>query len=150
LVDEKYFDKSIYSKGSKKLSWAAQDICPGSTATHWDRGAGLNIAIQKILRPFRGSFPEWKPPPCPPLNNSRARRRPPAPTKAAVGFTEIRCTRRLRLEKLLYIELPTSSNRYFKPFLGPVGGLRSETAVIGLYSRIRSESVIIHIYNGYM
>ena len=36
---------------------------------------------------------------------------------------------RLRLEKLLYLELPRSSNGFFKPLLDPGGGFRSETAV---------------------
>jgi hypothetical protein len=36
---------------------------------------------------------------------------------------------RLRLEKLLYIELSRSSNGYFKPLLNPGGGLRSEAVV---------------------
>jgi hypothetical protein len=58
LIDFHFLTNQFTVKAQKKLSWAAQDICPGSTATHWDRGAGLNIAIQKILRPFRGSFPE--------------------------------------------------------------------------------------------
>ena len=35
---------------------------------------------------------------------------------------------RLRLEKLLYIELSRSSAGYFKPLLDPGGGFRSETA----------------------
>jgi hypothetical protein len=37
--------------------------------------------------------------------------------------------RRLRLEKLLYIELSRSPNGYFKPLLGPGGGFTSEIAV---------------------
>jgi hypothetical protein len=37
--------------------------------------------------------------------------------------------RRLRLEKLLYIELSRSSDGYFKPLLNPGGGFTSETAV---------------------
>jgi hypothetical protein len=42
-----------------KLSWAAQDSFPGSPAAHcYRREAGRNIAIQKISRPFRGSFTE--------------------------------------------------------------------------------------------
>jgi hypothetical protein len=36
---------------------------------------------------------------------------------------------RLRLEKLLYIELSRSSSGYFKALLDPGGGFRSETAV---------------------
>jgi hypothetical protein len=36
--------------------------------------------------------------------------------------------RRLRLEKLLHLELSGSSNGYFKPLLDP-GGYRIETAV---------------------
>ena len=36
---------------------------------------------------------------------------------------------RLRLEKLLYMELSRSSNGFFKPLLDPGGGFRSETAV---------------------
>jgi hypothetical protein len=36
--------------------------------------------------------------------------------------------RRLRLKKLLYIELSRSSNGYFKPLLDPGGGFTSETA----------------------
>jgi hypothetical protein len=35
---------------------------------------------------------------------------------------------RLRLEKLLYIELSRNSNGYFKPLLDPGGGFTSETA----------------------
>jgi hypothetical protein len=35
---------------------------------------------------------------------------------------------RLRLEKLLYIELSRCSNGYFKPLLDPGGGFTSETA----------------------
>jgi hypothetical protein len=38
-------------------------------------------------------------------------------------------TRRLRLEKLLYIELSRSFNGYSKPLLDPSGGFRSEMAV---------------------
>jgi hypothetical protein len=34
---------------------------------------------------------------------------------------------RLRLEKLLYVELSRSSNGYFKPRLDPGGGFASET-----------------------
>jgi hypothetical protein len=37
--------------------------------------------------------------------------------------------RRLRFEKLLYLEVFRSSNGYFKPLLDPGGGFRSETAV---------------------
>jgi hypothetical protein len=37
--------------------------------------------------------------------------------------------RRLRLEKLLYLELSRSSNGFKKPLLDPDGGFRSETAV---------------------
>jgi hypothetical protein len=37
--------------------------------------------------------------------------------------------RRLRLEKLLYIELSTSPNGFFKPILDPGDHFRSETAV---------------------
>jgi hypothetical protein len=36
--------------------------------------------------------------------------------------------RRLRIEKLLYIELSRISNGYFKPLLDPGGGFNSETA----------------------
>ena len=36
--------------------------------------------------------------------------------------------RRLRLEKLLYIELSRSSNGFLKPFLDPDDGFISETA----------------------
>jgi hypothetical protein len=36
---------------------------------------------------------------------------------------------RLRLEKLLYLELSRSPNGYFKPLLEPGGGFRSEMAV---------------------
>jgi hypothetical protein len=36
---------------------------------------------------------------------------------------------RLRLEKLLYLELPRSSNGFFKPLLDQDGGFTSETAV---------------------
>jgi hypothetical protein len=35
---------------------------------------------------------------------------------------------RLRLEKLLYLELSRSSNRFFKPLLDPGGRFASETA----------------------
>ena len=35
---------------------------------------------------------------------------------------------RLRLEKLLYLELSRSSNGFFKPLLDPGGGFTSETA----------------------
>jgi hypothetical protein len=52
-------------------------------------------------------------------------------------------TRRLRLEKLLYIvELSRSPNGYFKPLMDPGGGFRSETAV--------TEVKRLQIYNGYM
>jgi hypothetical protein len=47
-------------KVQKNLCRAARDVqrpCP-ATATHGDREAGRNIAIQKIPRPFRGSFSE--------------------------------------------------------------------------------------------
>jgi hypothetical protein len=36
--------------------------------------------------------------------------------------------RLLRLEKLLYLELPRNSNGFFKPLLDPGGGLTTETA----------------------
>jgi hypothetical protein len=36
--------------------------------------------------------------------------------------------RRLRLEKLLYLELPRNSNGFLKPLLDPDGGFTSETA----------------------
>jgi hypothetical protein len=35
---------------------------------------------------------------------------------------------RLRLEKLLYLELSRRSNGFFKPLLDPDGGFNSETA----------------------
>jgi hypothetical protein len=37
-------------------------------------------------------------------------------------------THRLRLEKLLYLELSRSPNGFLKPFLDPGGGFTSETA----------------------
>ena len=46
-------------------------------------------------------------------------------------------SRRLRLEKLLYLELPRSPSEYFKPLLDPGGGFRSET----LHGRFGSETV---------
>jgi hypothetical protein len=74
--------------------------------------------------------------------------------------------RRLRLEKLSYIELSRSSDRYFKPLLDPDGGFTSlttarrfhffnhRTAVSDgkrpLRNRSGSEAVIIQTYNGYM
>jgi hypothetical protein len=44
---------------------------------------------------------------------------------------------RLRLEKLIYIELPGSSNGYFKPILNPGGGLTSLNRFITVISVIQ-------------
>jgi hypothetical protein len=43
--------------------------------------------------------------------------------------------RRLRLEKLLYLELPRSPNGFFKVFLDPGGGFNSETAARRFHKR---------------
>jgi hypothetical protein len=48
--------------------------------------------------------------------------------------------RRLRLEKLLYLELSRSSNGFFKVLLGPGGGFTSETAV--QYGGFRIETAV--------
>jgi hypothetical protein len=63
--------------------------------------------------------------------------------------------RRLRLKKLLYLELSRNSNGYFKPLLDPGGGFTSETAARqsqkrhGRYVTV-SEAKRLQIYNGYM
>ena len=54
--------------------------------------------------------------------------------------------RRLRLEKLLWIELSRSSNGYFKPLLDPGGGFTSETA--GQSQRLYSGVGIFNWYCG--
>jgi hypothetical protein len=61
LADEKYFDQSIFNfqlRFNIFLSEAASDIPSQALRARRDRGAGRNIAIQKISRPFRGSFTE--------------------------------------------------------------------------------------------
>jgi hypothetical protein len=51
------------------------------------------------------------------------------PTPPGVFYTYFyNHARRLRLEKLLYIDPFRSSSGYFKPLLGPDGGFASETA----------------------
>jgi hypothetical protein len=50
--------------------------------------------------------------------------------------------RRLRIEKLLGLELSSSPNRFFKPLLEPGGGFTSETAA--------RRTKRLQIYNGYI
>ena len=58
--------------------------------------------------------------------------RAPAPHPSPGCFTRISITtpvvRRLRLEKLLHIELSRSSSKHFKPLLDPGGRFAFETA----------------------
>jgi hypothetical protein len=62
--------------------------------------------------------------------------------------------RRLRLEKLLYVELSRSSSRYFKPLLDPGNCFASETPIRrfqkrnGRYVAV-SEVKRLQIYSGY-
>jgi hypothetical protein len=62
---------------------------------------------------------------------------------------------RLRLEKLLFLELSRSPNGFFKVLLNPGGGLTFETAarrfqkLNGRYETV-SEVKRSQIYNGYM
>jgi hypothetical protein len=62
---------------------------------------------------------------------------------------------RLRLEKLLYLELSRSPNGFFKALLDPGGGFISETATRrsqkrnGRYETV-SEAKRLQIYNGNM
>jgi hypothetical protein len=58
LVDEKYLTNQSTVKVQIFLSWAAHGISSQAPVAHGDRGAGRNIAIQKISRVFRGSFTE--------------------------------------------------------------------------------------------
>jgi hypothetical protein len=59
--------------------------------------------------------------------------------------------RRLRLEKILYLELSRSSNGFEKTLLGPYGGFRSETRN-GRYtavSEVKRPKINGYIINGY-
>jgi hypothetical protein len=53
--------------------------------------------------------------------------------------------RRLRPEKILYLQLSRSPSGYFNPLLGPGGGFRSETAFYVTVSDLKR----LQIYNSY-
>ena len=57
--------------------------------------------------------------------------------------------RRLRLEKLLYLELSISSNGLSKVLLDPGGGFRSETAVTKPFRKWNGYKFITAICNGH-
>jgi hypothetical protein len=58
-------------------------------------------------------------------------------------------TRRLRLEKLLYLELSRSPGGYFRPLLDPGGGFRSETAVTKPFQKRNGYKFITVVCNGH-
>jgi hypothetical protein len=74
----------------KVLRCGAGDKTP-SLQRCGNRGAGRNIAIQKISMPFRGCFTEWKSPLCPSRHFLRARRHLAALSNPVLGHSEIRC-----------------------------------------------------------
>jgi hypothetical protein len=59
---------------------------------------------------------------------------------------------RLRLEKLLYLELPRSPNGFLIVLLDPGGGFTSKTAAQRFQNRYETVSEVkrLQIYNGYM